>query len=597
MKTSPRLRQIVRWLDNNLLMVLATFLIVFIPLYPKIPLFSPIEQYTVRVRLEDILVTITALIWLVQFARNKVRLKVVTSLVITAYLAVGLLSVLSAMFVTQTVPLQPLHVSKTGLHLLRNIEYFTLFFISISAMRTRRQLQIFLGAIAASVIAIGVYGYGQKFWYWPVYSTMNREFSKGVRLYLTEHARVQSTFAGHYDLGAYLVITGPVLLASFFFTKTKLFRLLIGVSILWSSWLLVVSSARSSFFAYLVGTTLFLLAYGLFQRGWRRRLGWIVTRLAAFYAVIAVMMIYFGADIYDRFLQILEGYPNANSTYHQLNHQRKQLANFGFELINTQGIADRPAQPPPNSLSLDEARVIVASDQRPVAQRPDQANSESDGSQPSDNANQSPRPRDVYVDVPDVVEVASKSASGGATTVLVERDRVWSRCATERSLSLCIRLETLWPKAVNGFLANPLLGSGYATLNKDAPGQFTVAESTDNNFLRTLGETGLLGFITFYGVIAATFWFILKSFKAQSDFAKVLSLAYLAASLGLLINALYIDVYVASKVAFTYWALTGAVLGYVMSERRPAAQFRDGWQSFQHWRLFGPSSASKESKR
>jgi hypothetical protein len=33
-------------------------------------------------------------------------------------------------------------------------------------------------------------------------------------------------------------------------------------------------------------------------------------------------------------------------------------------------------------------------------------------------------------------------------------------------------------------------------------------------------------------------------------------LAFIAASIGLLINATYIDVFASSKVAFTYWALS-----------------------------------------
>ena len=53
---------------------------------------------------------------------------------------------------------------------------------------------------------------------------MNREFSKGMRLYLSEYARVQSTFAGHYDLGAYLVVVLPLALAGLFGLREVKFR-------------------------------------------------------------------------------------------------------------------------------------------------------------------------------------------------------------------------------------------------------------------------------------------------------------------------------------------------------------------------------------
>jgi O-antigen ligase len=130
-----------------------------------------------------------------------------------------------------------------------------------------------------------------------------------------------------------------------------------------------------------------------------------------------------------------------------------------------------------------------------------------------------------------------------------------------KSLSVCIRFETLWPRAFQGFLRNPLFGSGYATLNKEIVGQFTEAESTDNNFLRTLGETGALGFITFYGAIGLTMWYAFQAYSKKADpWITALAIGSIAASGGLLLNATYIDVFAASKVAYMYWALQGICL-------------------------------------
>src|SRR5690606_18678152 len=136
----------------------------------------------------------------------------------------------------------------------------------------------------------------------------------------------------------------------------------------------------------------------------------------------------------------------------------------------------------------------------------------------------------------------------------------YSACSLDRGLSLCIRLETLWPRAIEGFKRNPLLGSGYATLTKETVEQFTEAESTDNNFLRTLGETGALGFITFYGVVVLTLWYAFRHLRDNDTLARALCVGYIGGSIGLLINALYIDVYAASKVAMTYWGLAGIVV-------------------------------------
>jgi hypothetical protein len=123
-----------------------------------------------------------------------------------------------------------------------------------------------------------------------------------------------------------------------------------------------------------------------------------------------------------------------------------------------------------------------------------------------------------------------------------------------------IRLDTLWPNALKGFMRNPLLGSGYATLNKEGAYQFTEADSTDNNYLRVLGETGLLGFLTFFGTILLVIRLNARHVFDKNLLTAGLAVGLLAGSVGLLVNALYIDVYAASKVALTYWAIVGLVL-------------------------------------
>ena len=82
-------------------------------------------------------------------------------------------------------------------------------FVLYSSIKSKQDVQKILAVMFFTTFAVAFYGFGQRYYYWPVYSTMNREFSKGITLYLTEHARVQSTFAGHYDLGAWLVIILP----------------------------------------------------------------------------------------------------------------------------------------------------------------------------------------------------------------------------------------------------------------------------------------------------------------------------------------------------------------------------------------------------
>jgi hypothetical protein len=553
------LKKIVSWIDNNGLLVLTAFLIAFIPLYPKIPFFSPIEQYNVRVRLEDLFVFGAGILWLVQWFRGKIRWQSSMLWMIVAYLVAGLLSLISAIFIINTVPLEALHVGKSSLHYFRYIEYFSLFFIAFSSLHSKKQFKYLLGVLSLTVIATAIYGYGQKYYYWPVYSTMNREFSKGVRLYLTEHARVQSTFAGHYDLGAWLVITLPIILALAFWVKNKVIKVFLHIAHWSGIWLLVVSASRTSFAAYLGAAGLVILMESFRQKGWFKKIFAIGGRSTFLGILVSITLLVWGADMYDRFLQVLEGYPAVYQKYHTLNGQRKEL--FNVYIPATLGLREWPKPPqaevPENAISTDEAaRVIVSSDQRPIKTRPS----------------------DVYVDVPDLVavEIATVSATGSAETITVveERDRVFSECAFEKGLSLCIRYETLWPQAIAGFMRNPLFGSGYATLNKESAQQFTEADSTDNNFLRTLGETGLLGFITFYGAVLLAVFYAYQAIRTDDPLLRTFAIGFLAATAGLLVNAIYIDVFASSKVAFTYWGLTGLLMAYLFLEKNAPTQVK-----------------------
>ncbi|MFZ5376976.1 MAG: O-antigen ligase family protein [Patescibacteria group bacterium] len=539
-KSFDKLMSFLQWLDEKLLLLVSAFLIAFIPLYPKLPLFDAIPGYLVRVRLEDFFVLAACLIWLVQFWRKKVTIDRKFAFLIGGYILFGFLSLLSAIFLIKTVPLETVHVMKSALHLFRYIEYFSLFFIVFSAVKTKKDVKILLAAFLATLLAVSVYGYGQKNFYWPVYSTMNREFSKGLRLYLTEHARVQSTFGGHYDAAAYLVILLPVVYALMSKATSRKLRFCLFLTYLAGLWLLVLTASRTSFVAFVVAVGIILLFLASLEKSWLKRFLNLFSNGVKFLVVILVMMLFFGDDMYERLMQVVDSYPKLHDAYHDANYRRIKAISWVLEKT---GIKE--PEKPENSISLDEMialenKVLVNSDTRPTTDKPS----------------------DVYVDVPDIVEVASKSADGSDIIAKVERDRTWSINALKYGLSMGIRLDTLWPNAINGFLKNPILGSGYGTLNKEGAYHFLEADSTDNNFLRTLGETGLAGVITFYGVILLAIKKAIKATRSSEMSVKLLAIGFITASIGLLINAIYIDVFAASKVAFTYWAITGLTIAF-----------------------------------
>ncbi len=111
-----------------------------------------------------------------------------------------------------------------------------------------------------------------------------------------------------------------------------------------------------------------------------------------------------------------------------------------------------------------------------------------------------------------------------------------------------IRFNAEWPRAVTAYRKNPLIGTGL--------GSITLA--TDNDYLRLLGESGLIGFITFLIIplylAIQTLPFLFK--KSPNNY-QLLSLVFLGASLTMLTNATLIDVFEASKVAYLYWIMVG----------------------------------------
>ncbi len=519
-------QRLLKFIDDQILTALTLFLLAFIPLYPKLPLFDILPGYIVRVRIEDFLVALALLIWLVWLWRKKVSFGPnPLAKPILIYLTIGVLSMISAVFVTQTVPFQLLHVGKMFLHFLRRVEYFSLFFIFYSTIKSFRQVKVYLAVFILTILGVTVYGFGQKYLYWPAFSTMNREFSKGWMLYLTEHARVLSTFGGHYDLAAFIMMALITLWSLFFEVKQWLKRLGIFLLLTGAFWILILTASRTSFLAYIGGISILAFLW-MFRKG----VGWGMTRGLAVIFLSIIVMLSFG-DLSDRFTRILR---------------------LDERLGGIKELVLRPLGSLPKDKAVflgDElSQVTSKSDQQPTTVKPGTG----------------PVPADVDTNVPIYIE---QDLPGGGKRY-VARPRTYSATALRFDLSTGIRLDTLWPRAWNAFLKNPLLGTGYSTLTKEQVTDFTEAESTDNDYLRALGETGFLGFASFGLILGTIVWVIMKSLGGIKDnLSFSLAVGLTAIIFGLLVNAVYIDVFEASKVAFSFWALTGILLGMIKVQK------------------------------
>ncbi len=112
--------------------------------------------------------------------------------------------------------------------------------------------------------------------------------------------------------------------------------------------------------------------------------------------------------------------------------------------------------------------------------------------------------------------------------------------------SLATRTQVEWPRAVRSFLKNPLFGTGVSS----------ITESTDGDYFRLIGEVGALGTFTFLYIIIFFSKTVFTAAKRDGHFY-IIGMAYVAGILALLANAVLIDVFEASKVAFIFWTVSG----------------------------------------
>lgn len=123
-----------------------------------------------------------------------------------------------------------------------------------------------------------------------------------------------------------------------------------------------------------------------------------------------------------------------------------------------------------------------------------------------------------------------------------------------------IRLAVEWPRAIRAISKNPILGTGYASL--------TLA--TDNDYLRLLGETGVLGFMAFLLIFINLAKELKKGFPFIDKFSGVelaIVVGVCGAILGTLLTATFIDIFEASKFAITFWLLVGFAVSLVRRNR------------------------------
>lgn len=493
-----KLTKLLKTIDDNILTILLTAFVFIIPLYPKLP-FHFVTYTYIAIRLEDFYVAFIAAVFVIQLLRKKASLHPVFTKPIVLFWGAVFLAVASGIFITKTLPYHNLAL----LHAARRVEYMIVFFIAANAIRSRKHFNWLLGSLIVSFAFVCFYGIGQRFFNLPAVSTMNPEFAKGHILFLTPEARISSTFGGHYDLAAFLVLTLPIIFGTFLATKKKvLLHFSLYAIFVIGVFILMLTASRSSFLAYIVSTPLFLL----YVRKYRH---------FAIVLAFSLALVYSQKELTQRLLktfqikQILVNEQTGQVVVSQRISSKELPAGTSYIKINPQG-KQTPETAAIKAQSINEA-----------------------------------------------IKEATKSGLGnvpGATNSANYKEV--SAVATD--ISFATRLQVEWPRAINALLRNPLLGTGPSS----------ITESTDNDYLRWLGEFGLLGFGLFMFIIYSMGNYVRLGLKKLEDNEQYIFKALLFGIGGLLINAGYIDVFEASKVAYIFWYTMGIFIGRIDTARK-----------------------------
>ena len=513
---------------DNIIKFVSLFLLLFIPLYPKIPLLD-ISSTWVYIRLEDVLVAIV-----VGFYITRRRLPKDNPLTkpIIIYWVVGFVSsLISITILGRTIWHYFPHL--VILHFLRRIEYMIVFFVAASTISKARDVAFYIGALTVTTMLVNVYGYAQKYLQYPAFLTMNEEFAKGEPLILHETSRIASTFAGHYDLAAYLVFA-IVLFASLIIGLRNIFvRAALILANLASGIVLLWTQSRSSFLA--LGCALLCVIW------WHKKKVLFIPIV-----VIGIVALPFVLRSSDRYAKTLQ--------YRRVLYDARAGNPVGVAQMESDGrvVIEESASPGVDSLPIGSGFIRIPLEPPiPII---------------ASYAVTALRSREDYPaeGIPTVGEEAQMalernelrfSTVGPVATTSGEVEVVPNRFYLDRAIaydiSITTRFQGTWPRAWEAFSRNIFTGSGYSVLNL----------ASDNDYLRALGETGILGSFTFFFIFFAYFVFVKKAVVDASSLVASTAFGVGGGIVSLLVAAFFVDIFEASKMAYTLWIMMGVSIG------------------------------------
>lgn len=541
------MKKLFGWFFDNMLAIATLFLLAFIPLYPKLPLVDVVGTW-VYVRSEDFVVFIVLFLWVVALFRNKISLKTPLTMPIFLFWIVGAIATLHGVLLIFPT-LQDVYQNVAFLSFLRRIEYTSIFFVAFSATQGKRYIRQIIAVLAITLFMVAAYGIGQKYLGFPAFLTMNEEFAKGWAIRLSPLSRISSTFGGHYDFAAYLVLVVPVIVSVLFVLRHWLLRGALILLVLLSGIAMFMTVSRISFLALIAAIGLVLLFH-------KRKLVVLALPVVALAAVVILiasptLLSRFGSTIkeidviVDAKTQRVVGHPqDVPNTY------------FADKVIHQQFLADVSDVSLTASPSAD---IVIPYDNLPASvvllTQPSAPTGE-DLPQGTGYINISLSP--IKRRIGNFYYEPTKGVPDRNAPVFIINGSFLVKRVLTYDLSFTTRFQGGWPRTLAAFKRNVFLGSGYGS----------VGLAVDNSYLRTLGETGALGFASFLGIFLIMAMVIRKTFPTLTDpLERSFIVGFCAGLAGLAFNGLFIDVFEASKVAFVLWILAGIVMGILLSRR------------------------------
>lgn len=533
------MKKLLQFLDNNILKIGVIFTSLFIVLYPKLPSIH-ITYTWVYVRLEDFFILGLTVLWLIQLLRKKVKLALPLGIPIIIYWIVGVLALINSIIFIGPHLIQ-FFPKIAALEYGRRIEYMILFFVGFSTIKDKKDLKDYVKFLFIGIAAIITYGFAQHFYpyFWkylpvfiqktnfcfPSFQTGNEEFAKGIPLCLPVGSRVTSTFGGHYDLAGYLIITLPIILGSWFLVKKKVKKIGLGLLFITGLIMLILTSSRIAFIAYIFAVIPPLL--------FLKKKKWILPVLL----ISFLCLVLFSEATIRRFAQTFR--------------LTSVVVNMQGQIVGTteNGLtAEQLSQLAKNNKAIQANQVIqgVVPEGSSFITLPQQRTATTSAL--------------IQKGISGKDAEKLKLANGGLELSTIKGNFSIQK-ALVYDISVTTRLQGEWPHAIQSFLTNPFLGTGYSTL--------TLA--VDNDYLRLLGESGILGFVAFLGIFIGLSIFLRQILPHVDDpLTKIFTYGLMGGIIGLFVNAALFDIFEASKIAEPLWLMLGVGAGAIaLYQKKP----------------------------